>query len=667
MALRQGADRENIMKKGVSLIALGLFLTGCAQQDVADSSVVTSNDPVASAAAQSAESGEDTVVGNPTRDAFFGDLHVHTRYSFDAFAFGTVATPDESYEFAKGKPLMHPAGFEMKLDRPLDFQGVTDHGMYLGMLPAMTNPDSPAYIHPEAEALRNAESVGERRAMFAAMIPYLADTPGNEQYVSMDVVKSAWAEIVRSANRHNDPGNFTAFIAYEFTSAGGLRDNLHRNVVFVGDRAPIVPFSRMDSPNPEDLWSEMEVWREAGMDSIAIPHNSNGSGGRMFQRTYYDGAPIDSAYVETRMRNEPIVEITQVKGTSETHPALSPNDEWAGFEIMPYKIATNIVSAVEGSYVREAYQRGLELAEQGVGNPYKFGLIGASDTHVAAGSFYEDNYWSKVGVIDATAELRGSVPGEGVNQSTSVSTTGEAEQAAAARTRDGSGRIYRDTYYHTWGASGLAGVWAEENTRESIFDAMRRKETFATSGPRMRVRFFAGEGLEGLSMDDADYLASAYAEGVPMGGDLYGDNAGTPVFHVWALRDPLEAPLQRVQIVKGWSDSEGMTQEKVFDVACSDGLSIDPGTHRCPDNGAAVNLTDCSITADVGADELKTAWVDPEFDETESAFYYVRVLQNPTCRWSTWDALRANVEPRYNIESTIQERAWSSPIWYTPS
>lgn len=275
----QGIDREDIMRKSVSLIALGLFLTGCTQQEPVDTSDVAPGETAGSADVSIAETAEEAVAGNPTRDAYFGDLHVHTRYSFDAFAFGTVATPDESYEFAKGEPLLHPAGFEMKLDRPLDFQGVTDHGMYLGMLPAMTDPESPAYMHPEAEALRNAESVDERRAMFAAMIPYLADTPGNEQYVSMDVVRSAWADIVRSANRHNDPGNFTAFIAYEYTSAGGLRDNLHRNVIFAGDRAPIVPFSRMDSENPEDLWREMDIWREAGVESIAIPHNSNGSGG----------------------------------------------------------------------------------------------------------------------------------------------------------------------------------------------------------------------------------------------------------------------------------------------------------------------------------------------------------------------------------------------------
>lgn len=642
-----------------------LFALGLGACTAPDEPGQQAADTASASAADKLSGSQDAA--NPTRNAYFGELHVHTRYSFDAFAFGTVATPDDSYAFAKGEPLQHPAGFEMKLDRPLDFQGVTDHGMYLGMLPAMTEPGSPAFEHPMAPQMRSVETVDDRRSMFVDMMPYLAGADGTRQYLDQSVVESAWADIVAAANRHNDPGRFTTFIAYEYTSAGGVRDNLHRNVIFRGDKAPLAPFSRMDSPNPEDLWAKMDDWRDAGMDSIAIPHNSNGSGGRMFQRTYYEGAPIDPAYVQTRMRNEPIVEVTQVKGTSETHPGLSPNDEWAGFEIMPYKIATNIISAVEGSYVRDAYRRGLELAESGAGNPYKFGLIGASDSHTGAGAFEEDNYWSKVGLLDAEPNLRGSVPGGGGNAGVSVA-DGEAEAPATIRTQDGSGRTYRDTYYHTWGASGLAGVWAEENTREALFDAMRRKETFATTGPRIRMRFFAGPELSGLDMTDPSFLSAAYERGVPMGGDLYGSTESpAPTFMVWALRDPLEAPLQRVQIVKGWVTPDGTTEEKVFDVVCSDGLEVDPVTGRCPDNGAGVDLQTCKITDGVGADELKAAWQDPEFQADQSAFYYVRVLQNPTCRWSTWDSIREGVEPRYDVAPAIQERAWSSPIWYAPA
>ena len=459
---------------------------------------------------------------NPTRNAYFGDLHVHTRYSFDAFIFGTTTDPNDAYEFAKGGTIKHPAGFDMQLDRPLDFQAVADHGMYLGMLPAMTEEDSPVYGHPIAADLRVAEEADERRGIFVGMGPYLRGDPGTEEHLNMDVVRGAWSKIVEAAEVHNDPGNFTAFIGYEFTSSGYERDNLHRNVIFRGSEHPDAPFSRLDSQNPEDLWAAMDGWRDQGIEALAIPHNSNGSGGRMFEMEKFYGDPFDDEYSDVRMRNEPIVEMTQVKGTSDTHPALSPNDEWADFEIMPYKIATTIISDPPGSYVRDALIRGLRLADGGLANPYKFGLIGASDTHVSAGSFEEDNYWSKVGILDAEPQLRGSVPGTGANQ-----TLGDETQQsdASMRTGDGSGRTFRDTYYYTWGASGLAGVWAEENTREAIFDAMRRKETFATSGPRMKIRFFAGDFEDG-DLDDAEFLTKAYAEGVPMGGDLLAADDG---------------------------------------------------------------------------------------------------------------------------------------------
>ena len=306
---------------------------------------------------------------NPTRNAYFGDVHVHTRYSFDAFIFGTKADANDAYEFAKGGGIEHPAGFELKLDRPLDFQAVADHGMYLGMLPAMTDPESPAYGHPVAEGVRSAESADERRANFVGMGPYLRGDDGTEEHLYVDVVRGAWQEIIDAAERHNDPGRFTAFIGYEYTSSGGERNNLHRNVIFRGSEAPESPFSRLDSQNPEDLWAAMDAWRDQGIDSLAIPHNSNGSGGRMFELEYYDGGAIDGAYAETRMRNEPIVENTQVKGTSDTHPALSPNDEWAEFEIMPYKIASYQLSDPPGSYVRNALLRGLAIEDGGVAQP----------------------------------------------------------------------------------------------------------------------------------------------------------------------------------------------------------------------------------------------------------------------------------------------------------
>ena len=306
---------------------------------------------------------------NPTRNAYFGDLHVHTRYSFDAFIFGTTTDPNDAYEFAKGGTIKHPAGFDMQLDRPLDFQAVADHGMYLGMLPAMTEEDSPVYGHPIAADLRVAEEADERRGIFVGMGPYLRGDPGTEEHLNMDVVRGAWSKIVEAAEVHNDPGNFTAFIGYEFTSSGYERDNLHRNVIFRGSEHPDAPFSRLDSQNPEDLWAAMDGWRDQGIEALAIPHNSNGSGGRMFEMEKFYGDPFDDEYSDVRMRNEPIVEMTQVKGTSDTHPALSPNDEWADFEIMPYKIATTIISDPPGSYVRDALIRGLRLADGGLDEP----------------------------------------------------------------------------------------------------------------------------------------------------------------------------------------------------------------------------------------------------------------------------------------------------------
>ncbi len=607
------------------------------------------------------ESATATEAPNPDRNAYFGDLHVHTRYSFDAFIFGTIANADDAYRFAKGEAITHPGGKELQLDRPLDCQAVTDHAAYLGMLPAMTDPNSPAYRHPEAANVRAAETAGQRGAMFRGLLPYIRKAPGTEGHLKVDVVRGAWDEIVAAAERHNAPGEFTAFIGYEYTSGGGASNNLHRNVIFRGAEHPPVPYSRLDSSNPEDLWAMMDKWRAEGVDALAIPHNSNGSGGRMFEMEYFDGGAIDNNYAETRMRNEPIVESTQVKGTSDTHPALSSNDEWADFEIFPYKIATRIISEPEGSYVRNAYLRGLKIAGAGVANPYKFGLIGSSDTHVAAGSFNEDNYWMKTGLLDATPELRGSVPAD----SGYKPARDPSDPVTAMRTKDGSGRTYRDTANYTRGASGLAGVWAEENTRSALFDAMRRKETFATSGPRIRMRFFGGAALKDADFDDPEFVSKAYAEAVPMGSDYPSGEEGAPTFAVWTMKDALGAPLQRAQIIKGWT-SDGETHEKVFDVACSDGASVDPTTQRCPDNGATVDLATCEASSGTGASELLTFWTDPGFDSGQRAFYYVRVLENPTCRWSTWDAIREGVEPRRDMPTTIQERAWSSPIWYTP-
>jgi hypothetical protein len=366
---------------------------------------------------------------------------------------------------------------------------------------------------------------------------------------------------------------------------------------------------------------------------------------------------LDDNYVEQRSRNEPLVEMTQVKGTSDTHPLLSLNDEWADFEIAPYRVATKLYSEPAGGFVRDAYLRGLKLASDGIENPYKFGLIGSSDTHVAGGSDKEVSFFSKAGLMDSNAERRGSVP-------TNLLRSSIYNWVAPGLVKEVEGRDYMAlSSFEYWSASGLAAVWAEENTREAIYDAFRRKETFATTGPRIKVRFFAGYDFDESLLNAPDLVTLAYQNGVTMGTDLMASEGKAPQFLVWAARDASSAALQRVQIIKGY-EKDGETFEQVYDVACSDGLEVDQKTHRCPDNGAKVDLADCSISADVGAGQLRTLWQDPDFVAHQEAFYYVRVLENPTCRWSTWDAVRAGVAPRPDLQKTIQERAWSSPIWY---
>jgi len=337
---------------------------------------------------------------------------------------------------------------------------------------------------------------------------------------------------------------------------------------------------------------------------------------------------------------------------------LSETDEWADFELMPFRVATTLDSIAPGSYARDGLLRGMAMSESGITNPYKFGFVGASDTHTGAISDDEANFYSKVGLLDGTPEMRGSVPASFL-----MRTIIKYNAPDFLKEVDGKDYLTLSTFA-TWGASGVAGVWAEENTREAIYDAFRRKETFATSGPRMKVRFFGGYDFDPAIIDDPEMAKNAYAQGVSMGSDLFAKGDSAPQFLVWAVSDAIGGvPLQRAQVIKGYV-KDGEHAEQVYDVACSDGLSVDPETHRCPDNGARVSLADCSITPDLGAAELKTIWQDPDFEPGQEAFYYVRVLENPTCRWSTWDAVKAGVEPRPDLPKTLQERVWSSPIWY---
>ena len=583
------------------------------------------------------------------RTAYFGDLHVHTSNSLDAYNVGVRATPDDAYRYARGDPVEHPLGYPVRLHgAPLDFYAVTDHAENMGVARAIEDPESPLSAHPLVKQLYSNNPDESWAARMTIAAPQLTGKPVPGFDVA-PVTGATWQANIEAAERHNRPGRFTTFIGYEY-SAQPAGANLHRNVIFAGSNVPAAPFGAAGSVNPEDLWSWMDEQRANGIDLLAIPHNSNWSRGLMFPRNNSAGEPIDAAYAEQRLRNEPLVEITQVKGTSEAHPALSPTDEWADFGI--WKMSSFVFGdngkltvsegATTGAYARDALRTGLELERTIGANPYRFGFIGSTDGHNAASPIEEERFFGKLGTNDGSAEARGSVPRQGP----------APNRPAGADSLD-------------FGASGLVGVWAEENTRASIFAALKRKEAFATTGPRIQLRLFAGYGYPDTLGATQQAIAQAYAGGVPMGGELAARAGAEPRFFVWTLRDPTEAWLQRAQIVKGWIDG-GVSREAVFDVACSDGLTPDPATHRCPDNGATANPEDCSITLDTGAVELKTVWRDPTFDPGQHAFYYLRVLQNPTCRWTTWDAIRAGVAPNPAVPATHQERAWSSPIWFAP-
>ena len=663
----------------IALSSAALLTIGCSEAPKTDTvSQNSPHSPLESAETETTtprftpvelEMPADTLNANPennaNRNAYFGDLHVHTNYSFDAFAFGTVASPYDAYRFARGESIKHPAGFDVQLRAPLDFYAVTDHAMFLGAVKeaANTNTEFSKYDHVQslhnlnAPENQNFESLPQRVTAFTTFLPETLTkvVDGSlDSGVLNQIARDAWSDTIRAAEAFNDPGRFTTFVAYEFTSSTDDRGNLHRNIIFQGaDRLPAMPFSRFHSQNPEGLWDWMDGLRQNGIEALAIPHNSNGSNGQMFKLVDWANSPVNDEWARKRIRNEPLVEITQVKGTSETHPLLSDSDEFADFEIMPYRVATTLPSEPKGSYAREALLDGLALADAGITNAYQFGFVGATDTHVGASSLDESNFFSKVGLLDADGARRGSIP---MND-------GEVEivrSAGRVNIQEIDGREYATGAYETWSASGLTGVWAEENTRDSIYAALRRKEVFATSGPRIKVRLFAGHNYK-----DDDDIADRYSKGVPMGAELHGGNGSAPTFVVSAMKDPNSASLQRLQIIKGWVEG-GETYEQIFDVACSDGGSVDPESRRCPDNGARVDLSDCSITENVGASSLEVAWQDPDYDPVQRAFYYARALENPTCRWSTWDAVKAGVPPRPDLKKTIQERAWSSPIWVMP-
>jgi Protein of unknown function (DUF3604) len=586
--------------------------------------------------------------GNPERNVYFGQTHVHTSWSFDAYVFGnTVTGPEDAYKYALGQPIKHPGGYMVQLKRPLDFQAVTDHAEYVGTVRLANDPSSELSKLPIADKLK-VHSQEDIQKIYLFLGASLLKNEPIRELTDPQVAGGIWKQTVAIADKYYQPGKFTTFAAYEWTSTPN-NSNMHRNVIFRDTKkVPEVPYSSIDSTHPEDLWSWMDTQRRAGNELLAISHNANLSDGIMFPLDVDSkGRPIDAAWAQDRMNNEPLSEITQLKGTSETHPSLSPNDEFANFEIFTYLLGgVTRAPKIHGSYIREAYQNGLGMQDARGYNPYKFGVVGASDTHDTAAAYSQSNYFGGHGLLDATPQLRLS------------------------------GKETAGAMMDLLSVSGLGGVWAEENTRESIFAAMQRKETFGTSGPRIKVRLFGGWSFGPDVLKQKDWVKTGYANGVPMGGDLATPKGEAPTFLVWAVKDPDEANLDRIQIVKGWTKS-GQIFEKVYDVAWSGNRKLarapivnalyDGNDMTLPPVGNTVDVKNASYTNTIGAVELKTVWTDPDFDPSLHAFYYARVLQIPTPRWTTYDAKTLGVAPPSNVPATVQERAWTSPIWYTPT
>ena len=555
---------------------------------------------------------------------------------------GVRAMPDDAYRFMRGAEIRHGAGFGIRLSQPLDFGAVTDHAEYLGM---------PRYLDGnKASSWAGILNSGQPLKITAHYLYQVLTKAGSPETLrdrldlpeGKAVSAAAWQAIIDAAEDHNRPGEFTTFIAYEWTSMPDS-DNLHRNVVYRSDQVPERPFSSLDSDNPEVLWNTLDQQRAAGMDNMAIPHNGNVSNGRMYEAQRFNGEALDKDYALQRNRNEPISEILQVKGASETHPMLSPDDGFAGFEIYDQRMRKEGgMSEPKGSYARDALRTGMELQNRESFNPFEFGFIGSSDSHNGSSSVEEDNYHGKLPLLDGSAGLR---------QGKTLLLPKDINRGAR------------------WSAQGLAGVWAEENTRESLFDAMRRRETFATSGPRIRLRFFAGWDFPQGILQRKDYLSLAYRQGIPMGSRLSANenrqqSAGGPAFLLSAVKDPQGANLDRIQIIKLWIDKNGQSHERVYDVVASDNRRPDSDSHKVEPLPDTVDAKTATYTQQYGASQLSTLWRDPDFNAEQQAAYYARVLQIPTPRYSTFDAKTLGIEPPEPI--SIQERAISSAIWYRP-
>jgi Protein of unknown function (DUF3604) len=590
----------------------------------------------------------------PTRP-FFGDTHLHTSFSMDAGAFGARIGPRDAYRFARGEQVTASTGQPAKLSRPLDFLVVADHSDNMGFFPDLFAGKPEMLADPTGrkwydmlQSGKGAEAAIEIIVAFShnKFPKELMYFPGTRAY------RGAWQETIAAAEHYNDPGRFTAFIGYEWTSNTN-GNNLHRNVIFrdAADKAsqvePFTVYPPYGSDNPVNLWKWMEAYeKKTGGSVLAIAHNGNLSSGTMFPVVEAFGKKLDREYAETRAKWERLYEATQTKGDGEAHPFLSPNDEFANFERWDKGNLDGSIAKksemLEFEYARSAYKNGLKLARELGTNPYKFGMVGSSDAHTGLAAMEEDNFFGK------------TTPQEPSPHRLTATFINNAETGVKVMDWQVS-------------SSGYAAVWAKENTRASLWDAMERKETYATTGTRMVVRFFGGFDFDAKDAQNRLPAEVGYTKGVPMGGDLRKAPQGkSPTFLVAALKDPIGANLDRYQIVKGWLDKDGKLHEKIYDVAWSGERKPDPKTGKVPPVGNSIDAANATWTNTIGAPELITVWSDPEFDPSQSAFYYGRVIEIPTPRWTAYDAKRFGIKPLPGTAMTITERAYTSPIWYTP-
>src|SRR5271157_4869640 len=628
-------------KLGAAILAIVLLVAlGTMAHSRAHANAEPANPPVP---VVSASLTPPAVEHYPEREAFFGETHQHTSWSVDAFLFGnTITGPADALHYAQGETIKHPLGYDIKIETPLDWMGVTDHAEYVGVTKQANTPGSAVSKMPEAQGLilKDPKNPADVQQVFMNLL-HMVTIPPIKAFMSPEVAGTVWKENVKIAEENNHPGKFTAFCSYEFTSQHNFR-NLHRNIFFRDcSKVADMPYSSLDSWHPEDLWKWMDAQRKAGNELLAISHNANLSDGWMYPVDLDSlGRPIDAAWAAARDRNERLVEIKQIKGQSETHPALSPNDEMANYEITSFLIGlpedSGRVDHIVGSYARQALKDGITMQDTRGYNPYKFGFVGGSDSHNTGTPYRQDNFYGGHGINDGTIETRMA------------------------------GHIFSGLDVRLENPAGVTGVWAEENTRASIWDAMYRKETFGASGPHIKIRFFGGWDYKSDELQSKEWVKTGYKKGVPMGSDLKKLEGKAPTFIVWALKDPTSGNLDRIQIIKGWSKS-GQSFEKIYDVVWSGDRKVNPATGRVPAIQNTVDLENATYTNSVGSVELKTVWTDPEFDRSLHAFYYARALEIPTPRWSTIQAHKLGVPIPDAVPATVQERACSSPIWYTPS